>query len=242
MSKKKNREFFRRLNRFIFKTILILFAGSILAVVAGKFVPVYYTPLMFIRAAEHISDDKKPKIEKKWTPLKQISPHMVYAVVASEDNLFLSHKGFSVEDIKKAMEENKSGKRFRGGSTISQQTAKNVFLWPKRSWIRKGFEAYFTVLIEWIWGKERIMEVYLNVIEMGDGIYGVQAASQHYFNTSADKLNRNQAAAIAVCLPNPRKFSPAKPSPYIQRRTRHIVNLMGKIGPVNFEKKKPAVK
>ena len=160
---------------------------------------------------------------------------MVQAVVASEDNLFMEHNGFSVKDIEKALKHNKKGKRVHGGSTISQQTAKNVFLWPGRSWVRKGFEAYFTVLIEIFWSKERIMEVYLNVIETGDGIYGVERAANIYFNTSAQRLSRPQAVLIAVCLPNPRKFNPAKPSPYIQRRKNHILNLMEKIEKVNFK-------
>ena len=234
---RKRRGCLGRIRRFVFKTVFYLFIASILAVAAGKFLPVYYTPLMFIRAAEAVKAGEKPKLQRQWTPIDKISPNMVQAVVASEDNLFMQHNGFSIDDIKKARAENKSGKRFRGGSTISQQTAKNVFLWPKRSWIRKGFEAYFTVLIELIWGKERIMEVYLNVIETGSGIYGAPAAAKHYFNTTPDKLSRHQAAAIAVCLPNPRRFNPAQPSSYIQRRTRHINNLMGKIGKVDLQSK-----
>ena len=161
---------------------------------------------------------------------------MVQAVVASEDNLFMQHNGFSFKDIVKAIEHNKKGKRVRGGSTISQQTAKNVFLWPKRSWFRKGLEAYFTVLIEFFWSKERIMEVYLNVIETGDGIYGVQAAAQNYFDKDAKNLSKSQSALIAVCLPNPLKFNPGKPSSYISRRKNQIVSLMGKIEPVKFKK------
>lgn len=136
--------------------------------------------------------------------------------------------------MKKAWEYNKRGKKIRGGSTISQQTAKNVFLWNKRSYVRKGLEAYFTVLIELFWSKKRIMEVYLNVIEMGDGIYGAQAASQQYFGKDASALTRRQAAAIAVCLPNPRKFNPGDPSAYIRRRTSSIVSLMGKLPRVDF--------
>ena len=159
---------------------------------------------------------------------------MVQAVVASEDNLFMEHNGFSFRDIEKALEHNKKGKRIRGGSTISQQTAKNVFLWPQRSWVRKGLETYFTVLIEFLWTKERIMEVYLNIIETGNGIYGVQAASRKYFGVNASNLTRSQAALIAVCLPNPRKFSPANPSGYISRRKNHIVNIMGKLKRVDF--------
>ena len=234
MTTKNRQTFFSKMKRVILKTILILFVGSIVLVIAGRIIPIFYTPLMFIRVAEQISDGEKPKIKKDWTSIDEISPNMVRAVVASEDNLFLQHNGFSVDDIKKALEHNQKGKRIRGGSTISQQTAKNVFLWPQRSWLRKGLEAYFTVLIEFFWSKERIMEVYLNVIETGDGIYGVQAAARNYFDTSAEKLTRSQAASIAVCLPNPRKYNPENPSPYIRKRTKHIVDVMKKIGQVEF--------
>lgn len=159
---------------------------------------------------------------------------MVKAVVASEDNLFMKHHGFSFKSMQKAWEHNKKGKRIRGGSTISQQTAKNVFLWPQRSYLRKGLEAYFTVLIELIWSKERIMEVYLNVIEMGPGIYGVQAAAKEHFGKDASKLSKGQAALIAGCLPNPRRFIAGNPSPYIQRRKGQIMSLMNKIGRIEF--------
>lgn len=239
MKKQKTKiPFFAKLRKIIFKIFFWFFLITISWVVIARFVPIYVTPLMVIRSIEAISNDKKPRNKKEWIPISGISQNMIQAVVASEDNLFMSHNGFSFEDIKKAMEHNKKKKRIRGGSTISQQTAKNVFLWPQRSWVRKGLETYFTFLIELLWSKERIMEVYLNVIEMGDGIYGVQAASQHYFNKNADKLTKSQSALIAVCLPNPRKFNPANPSSYIQRRRDKIVNLMGKVEQVKFEKKK----
>lgn len=228
----------QRISRFFGKVVLYLFFISIALVLVFRFVPVYFTPLIGMRVIESIMDGKKPKIEKKWRPIEEISHNMVQAVVASEDNTFMQHHGFSVKDIKIAIKQHKAGKHARGASTISQQTAKNVFLWPGRSWFRKGLEAYFTVLIELFWSKERIMEVYLNVIETGDGIYGVQAASQHYFNKDATKLTKSQAALIAVCLPNPRKFNPAKPSGYITRRKSHIISLMGKIAPIHFQNKK----
>ena len=220
---------------FLRSIVILFFIFTIGWTLLLRFVPVYVTPLMVIRTVEAITDGRTPKNSKKWVPIHQISPNMVQAVVASEDNLFLEHSGFSFEDIRKAWEDNQKGKRKRGGSTISQQTAKNVFLWNKRSYLRKGFEAYFTVLIELFWSKERIMEVYLNIIETGDGIYGVEAASQEYFGKNASKLTRSQAALIAVCLPNPRRFSPARPSPYIQRRKNQILSLMDKIPAVNFE-------
>ncbi len=220
--------------RFIRNSIILFFVISILWVVAARFIPVYVTPLMLIRSVEAMKEGKPVKIRKQWVPIEQISPNMVRAVIASEDNLFVRHNGFSKEAIKRAREHNRKGKGIRGGSTISQQTAKNVFLWPKRSYFRKGLEAYFTVLIEFFWDKRRIMEVYLNVIEMGDGIYGVEAASQEYFKRNAVKLNREQAALIAVCLPNPRRFNPARPSAYIKRRQGQILNLMNKIPPIDF--------
>jgi monofunctional biosynthetic peptidoglycan transglycosylase len=154
----------------------------------------------------------------------------------------LSHHGFSFDAMTKAFEHNQKGKRIRGGSTISQQTAKNVFLFPQRSYIRKGLEAYFTVLIELIWGKERIMEMYLNVIEMGNGVYGVEAAAQEHFGVHASQLTKSQAALIAACLPNPRRFDAGHPSGYIERRKSKIVSLMSKIAPVDFDNPAQPVK
>lgn len=209
--------------------LIFLFISSLLAVVAYKFIPVYYTPLMFIRLYEQFQGGKPMKLEHKWVPVTQIAQPLVQAVVASEDNLFLDHNGFDLEQIQKARSEAEKGKRVRGASTISQQTAKNVFLWPGKSYFRKGLEAYFTLLIEWIWGKERIMEVYLNSIEMGDGIYGAEAVAQAHFKKHAYQLNRNEAALIAASLPNPRKFNSGKPSPYMLKRQSKILSLMGKL-------------
>ena len=227
-----------KLIRFIRSFIILFFVTSIVWVILARFIPVYLTPLMIIRSVEAVAAGEMPSNEKDWVPIDEISPNMVNAVIASEDNLFMTHYGFSFNDIGKAIKHNKKGKRIRGGSTISQQTAKNVFLWPKRSYLRKGLEAYFTVLIELFWSKERIMEVYLNVIEMGDGVYGVQAAAQTYFNKDALQLTKSQSALIAACLPNPRKYSASNPSSYIQRRKSKIVSLMGKIEQVDFDKKK----
>jgi len=204
--------------------------GSVLWVLVLKFVPVYLTPLMLIRSMEaHMNGAKEWHWEQYWVPLKQISPNMSRAVIASEDNLFLEHYGFSKRGIEQAWKERKNGRVRHGGSTISQQTAKNVFCTNQRTFVRKGFEAYFTVLIELIWGKERIMEVYLNVIEMGDGIFGVQAASQKYYHKDAANLSKQQAASIAVCLPNPRKMHPDKPSSYVLKRENQILCLMPKV-------------
>lgn len=227
-------KFGARLWRFIRTLFIVFFIGSISWVIITRFIPVYLTPLMIIRSVEAVIDGEMPHNEKKWVSIDQISPNMIQAVVASEDNLFKTHYGFSFNDIGKAIKHNNRSKRIRGGSTISQQTAKNVFLWPNRSYFRKGLEAYFTVLIELAWSKERIMEVYLNVIETGDGVYGVEAASQKYFDKNAAKLTKSQAALIAASLPNPRKFKIGNPSGYMLRRQYKIKSLMGKIHQVKF--------
>lgn len=209
--------------------LIFIFLFSILSVVAYKYIPVYYTPLMFIRFYEQKKEGKEFKLKHQWVPLSQIAQPLVQAVVASEDNLFLEHNGFDVEQIQKARKEAEQGKRVRGASTISQQTAKNVFLWPAHSYIRKGIEVYFTFLIELIWGKERIMEVYLNSIEMGQGIYGAEAVANLHFKKQAYQLTQAEAALIAATLPNPRRFNSAKPSAYMQQRQSKIISLMGKM-------------
>jgi len=228
--------FTRKIILFLRKVLILFFILSISWVILARFIPVLVTPLMAIRSVESIFEGEMPKNSKAWVSIDEISPNMVQAVVASEDNLFMDHYGSSFSDINKAIKHNNRGKRIRGGSTISQQTAKNVFLWPNRSYIRKGLEAYFTVLIEVFWSKERIMEVYLNVIEMGDGIYGVEAAALEHFGVHAAKLTKSQAATIAACLPNPRRFNAARPSGYILGRKSKIINLMGKLERVDFNK------
>ena len=203
------------------------FASTILAVVAYRFVPVYVTPLMVIRVVEQtFSDEYDVKWEHHWVPLKEMSKYMPVAVMASEDARFLKHNGFDFDAIQKAVEHNKKAKTKHGASTITQQTAKNVFLWPGRSWVRKGLEMYFTVLIEVLWGKERIMEVYLNSIEMGNGIYGADAVAEWHFHCMADRLTPSQCALIAATLPNPRKFNSARPSPYVLTRRDKILHEM----------------
>jgi monofunctional biosynthetic peptidoglycan transglycosylase len=218
-----------------FKWIVIaFFTLSLLPVILFRFLPPPVTPLMVKRAFERASEDKKPLIQKDWVRLKKISPNMIQAVVAAEDNRFLEHWGIDVEAIEKAVEHNKRHRRKHGASTITQQTAKNVFLLPVRTYTRKAFELYFTTMIELTWSKKRIMEVYLNVIEMGDGIYGAEAAAQKYFHKPASKLTRGEAALIAAALPNPRKRNPAAPSDYLLRRQARIMDLMNKIPPVRF--------
>ncbi|MFT4072978.1 MAG: monofunctional biosynthetic peptidoglycan transglycosylase [Dysgonamonadaceae bacterium] len=217
------------------KRIVIFFlAFSLFQVILLKFIPVYFTPLMFIRSAQQLSAGESIRWKHKWVPGDKISKYLPQAVTASEDNLFLEHSGFDFKQIEKARAEALKGKRTRGASTISQQTAKNVFLWPGHSYIRKGFEAYYTLLIELIWGKERIMEVYLNSIEMGDGIYGAEAVAQEHFQKTAKKLTRRECALIAATLPNPIRFNSAQPSRYILRRQARILVLMPKISTVDL--------
>lgn len=166
---------------------------------------------------------------RDYIDFNHMGPNAPLAVIAAEDQLFPSHGGFDWDAIRKAMKYNNNPKhkKVRGGSTISQQTAKNVFLWQQRSWLRKGLELYHTFLIEWIWGKERILETYLNVAEMGEGIFGIEAAAQHYFHKSAKQLNSAEAAAIAACLPSPKRFSPTNPTRYVGRRKNWIQKQMG---------------
>lgn len=220
--------------RWIRTIFLFLLLSSLSAVVIYKFVPVYYTPLMLIRTFEMRNEGNSVKLEHEWVPMERIAQPLAQAVVASEDNLFIEHNGFDFTQIKKAIDEAESGKRVRGASTISQQTAKNVFLWPGKSYIRKGMEVYFTVLIEWIWGKERIMEVYLNSIEMGNGIYGAEAVAKAHFKKHAYQLSRSEAALIAATLPNPRRFNSARPSKYMLKRQAAILSLMGKLLPLEM--------
>ncbi|HAW58697.1 MAG TPA: monofunctional biosynthetic peptidoglycan transglycosylase [Bacteroidales bacterium] len=224
----------RRILRWIRNIILILIGISIFFTLLYKFVPVYYTPLMFIRYFENVKAGKEARIERKWKSLDEISPNLWLAVVASEDNNFMKHHGFDIDAIKKAQKHNQTHARKRGASTISQQVAKNVFLWPSRTWVRKGLEAYFTFLIETFWSKKRILEVYLNVIEIGPGIYGAEAASQIYFHKPASKLTRGEAALIAAVLPAPLRRNPAKPSSYVLSRQQWILWNMNNIGKIEF--------
>lgn len=219
----------------IFKFLLKLVGGliliSILLVLLFKWVPVPFKPLMAIRYFENPEE----KIQHSWVPREEISLHLQLGVIASEDQNFVKHNGFDVEAIEKAIEDNQKGKRVRGASTISQQTAKNVFLWPDRNWLRKGLEVYFTFLIETFWSKERILEVYLNSIEMGQGIYGAEAAAQHWFNKSAANLSVYEAAAIAAILPNPREYRANPASNYINQRKNWIVRQMQNYGKFSLE-------
>jgi monofunctional glycosyltransferase len=202
---------------FLFKAGMFFLCFSFLIVLVLKWLPVSWTPLMFIRVAGH-EGEKKAQIVHEWISRDEIPNSLQLAVVCSEDQHYLVHHGFDFEQIQQAMEEEESGKRRRGASTISQQTAKNVFLWPSSSWPRKGFEVWFTVLIELLWSKQRIMEVYLNSIEFGPGIYGCEAASQKYFHKPARELSSAESARLAVVLPNPIRFNAGRPTGYILKR------------------------
>ena len=232
--KKEPTSFMNKLSRFLFKVFLWFLGISLFLVVFFKFVPVVFTPLMVIRAIENKVEGKELHFSHDWEPIENISMNLQKAVIASEDGTFLKHNGFDFKAMQKAYKGNERGRRIKGGSTISQQTAKNVFLWQGRSYLRKGLEAYFTVLIEMIWGKERIMEVYLNSIEMGDGVYGAQAAAQHWYRKDAANLTPIQAAGIAAILPNPRKFSATSSSSYINNRKSKIVRVMRFVGPIKY--------
>jgi len=229
-----NRTFFQKLKTFLWKTMLWFFGISLFLVIVFKWVPVPFTPLMVTRALEQKFAGKEMTCSHNWVPLEEISTNMQKAVIASEDGTFLTHYGFDFKAMQKAFKNNERGRKLKGGSTISQQTAKNVFLWQGRSYIRKGLEAYFTILIEIVWGKERIMEVYLNSIEMGEGVYGVEAASEYWYQTKADNLTKMEAAGIAAILPNPRKFKASNSSAYIQKRKGKILKTMRQIGKINY--------
>lgn len=225
-------KFFERLYRVFLKFTLYFLVVTIAWVVLYRFINPPITPFMVIRYFE--SSAKNKSINKEWKNYENISESLGLAVIAAEDQKFFEHDGFDIESIQTAIDRNKKGKRVRGASTISQQVAKNVFLWPSRTWLRKGLEAYFTFLVEMLWNKKRILEVYLNVAEMGDGIYGAETAARLYFKKSAESLTRGEATLIAAALPNPRKMSPAKPSAYVYKRQRWIIQQMKNLGRVRL--------
>lgn len=216
----------QRTKKWTIRIVGGFFAVTILWVLALKFINPPVTYLMIKRRFEWQAVGKGFKIEKKWLNYEELSTNLKKAALAGEDAHFMTHNGFDSKAIMEAFEKNKDGKPLRGGSTISQQTAKNVFLWPERSWIRKGLETYFTFLIELFWSKKRILEVYLNVIEMGQGVYGAEAAAQYYFNKSGKSLSKKEAALIIAILPNPRKWDAKRPSRYINSRANNIVRYL----------------
>ncbi|MGD2034846.1 MAG: monofunctional biosynthetic peptidoglycan transglycosylase [Bacteroidales bacterium] len=222
--------------RHYLKVSVLCFIGlSFYFTICFSFIHPQRTPLMVKRYVEYKKEKREVPFRHQWVPIEEISPHLIRAVVAAEDNRFTKHYGIDFGAIRKARDYNKrSTHRKRGASTISQQTAKNIFLWPARTYIRKGFEVYFTLLIETFWSKRRIMEVYLNMIEMGAGIYGAEAASQYYFHKPASRLTGEEAALIAISLPNPQKRNPAKPTSYMLWRQKNILSLMRKIGEIDL--------
>ncbi len=209
--------------KFLKKLLLYLFVGHLLYIVALKWIN---PPITITQITQGI---EQKKLKRDYVPYDKMGKNIKMAVIASEDQKFPYHNGFDMDEIQKAYDDNQSGKRFRGGSTISQQVAKNVFLWQGRSWIRKGLEVYFTFMIETIWGKERILEMYLNTSEMGIGVFGIEAASEYYYNKSAIDLTKNEAARIAAALPNPRKYNVNPPSSYISKRANNIMRQMRNI-------------
>lgn len=215
---------------YLIKSIIFFFSISIVLVFILKFVPIWVTPTMIDRKVTAIVEGRDSEIHSDWEPYENISKEAALAVVASEDQLFPQHYGFDFNAMWGAFRHNLKGKKIKGASTISQQVAKNVFLWQGRSYVRKVLEVYFTFLIEVIWGKERILEVYLNVAEMGKMTFGVEAASLRYYGHSAKLINRAEAARIAAVLPSPNRFSIVNPSKYVQKRTNFIIRQMRGLG------------
>jgi monofunctional biosynthetic peptidoglycan transglycosylase len=224
----------RRINRIAGQAVWLIlgfFLFSLVAVLSLRFVPPVSSAFMIQRYCQNLFvSPRQTPIVYQWVSWKEISPHIALAAVAAEDQKFPQHVGFDFESMAEALEDIEEGKRFRGASTISQQVAKNLFLWKGKSFIRKGLEAYFTVLMELLWPKRRIMEVYLNIAEFGDGIYGVKAAAKKYFGKSPSELTRKESALLAAVLPNPLKFQVAAPSAYVKRRTVRIEKQMTNLG------------
>ena len=229
----KRKSFWQRWLGVLGWILLAMLAASILLVLALRFVPIPFTAFMGQRRLQSWSEPSPYVSRHEWVPLEDIAPCMGLAVIAEEDQRFADHFGFDWKAIEKAMAHNERSRRKRGASTISQQTAKNLFLWESRSWVRKGFEVYFTVLLESLWSKRRILEVYLNSVELGDGVYGVEAASRKFFGKPAKALRAQEAALLAAVLPNPRKFRVEAPSAYLRGRQAHILGQMEQLGGID---------
>jgi monofunctional biosynthetic peptidoglycan transglycosylase len=227
----KKKSFFRRLALSILGIVLLCIVGSVLCVALLRWVnPPFSAYMAQMQLSAWSKHDRSYVFRHRWVDLNQISPNLPLAVVASEDQKFPEHWGFDVEAIEKAYEMNQHSHRVHGASTISQQVAKNLFLWSGRSYFRKGLEAYFTVLIEACWPKRRILEIYLNIAEFGLGTYGAEAAAQRFFHTSAAKLSRSDSAVLAAVLPNPQQLIAAAPSAYVQQRRDWILGQMQALG------------
>lgn len=216
-----------KLKNWLLKVFLLSWQYSFMLIMLYRIIPVPITPLHVVRLFEQMAGSDEVRLNKSWRGIDYIGNNMIKATIVGEDLQFFEHYGFDFEQIYKALESSiNGGKKLRGASTISQQTAKNLFFTPSRSWIRKGLEFYVTISIELLWSKRRILEVYLNIIEMGKGIYGTEAAANFYFNKSASELSKNEAAAIVACFPNPRRWTANKPSKYIIRKQSVIVRYM----------------
>lgn len=226
IKRKKQKCKYPKVKKWATRIILGFFALTFVWVILLKFINPPITYLIVKRGIERKVEGKEWLIRRSWVDYEDISDHLKRAAIAGEDANFMTHHGFDSKAIRKALEKNRSGNKLRGGSTISQQVAKNVFLWPNRSWIRKGFETYFTFLIELFWSKKRILEVYLNMIEMGQGVFGAEAASHYYFNKSCSKLSKREAALIVAILPNPQRWGVKNPSSYINRRANSILRYI----------------
>jgi len=227
----------RKIFRWIRLAVLYYLALSVFLVLLFRFVNPPFTPLMVKRCAQQLWQGDPLKLKRDWVSLDEISPWVVRAAIAAEDNKFKDHFGFDLEAIRKAYLHNQRGRTVKGASTITQQTCKNLFLWESRTYVRKAFEAYYTLLVELLWSKKRIMEVYLNIVETGKGIYGFEAAAQTYYSKSAAKLTRGEAAMIVAILPNPRARDPRKAGSFLWSRQQRILRIMNQIGPVSLERK-----
>lgn len=223
-----------RLFQALLSVLRYCILGVLTLVLLFAHLPVPYTGVMLERQlSAWFAGKDQYQPQHQWRPLAQISPNLLQAVVAAEDQKFLQHSGFDLQAIEKALVYNSKGRKVRGASTISQQTAKNVFLWTGRSWVRKGLESGLTLLIEGAWGKGRILEVYLNSVEFGPGVFGAEAAAQRYFGISAAKLSRQQAALLAAVLPNPHRFLVQAPSPYLRKRQQWIQKQMQQLASIH---------
>jgi monofunctional biosynthetic peptidoglycan transglycosylase len=219
----KGKEFFKKIWRFVKRLFIILFLAQLVYIILLKWVD---PPVTITQLVSWISGNG---LKRDYVSSDKISSNAKLAVIASEDQLFPDHNGFDFKSIEKAMKHNRKSKSLHGASTISQQTAKNVFLWQSRSWLRKGLEVYFTFMIEKIWGKKRILEVYTNVVEMGKGIFGIEEAAQKYFNKHASNLSRREASLIAACLPNPKRYTVKPVSKYVSIRSAWIMRQMNNL-------------
>lgn len=211
--------------------ILLLLVASALPVLLGRWIPVPVTSFMVRdRVEAWAGEEPGYRFQHDWVGWQAISPEAALAVVAAEDQKFAAHHGFDLESIRQAMEDADGGRRLRGASTLTQQLAKNLFLWPGRSWVRKGLEAWYTLLLETLWSKQRILEVYLNSVEFGRGVWGIEAASRHFFGKPAARLNRHEAALLAAALPNPLRLRVDRPGPWLRQRQAWVVSQMGALG------------